>query len=78
MFWKTKVNCWYRDKPRAKVNKKVERWIIVEADEADAAMAQAVTHAARTAPMGPKWIDFEPTECASVKLPLTVTSWHVR
>jgi hypothetical protein len=78
MFWKTKVNCWYRDKPRARLVKKVERWIIGEAEEADDAMKKACKHAENTAPMGPKWVAFEATECASVKLPLTVASCHVR
>ena len=78
MFWKTKVNCWYRDKPRARVVKKVERWIIGEAGDADEAMRQARSHAENNAPMGPKWIGFEATECASIKLPLAVASWHVR
>ena len=76
LFWRTEVDCWYRDKPRSKVNKRVRRTILVQAPHSDDAFKAAAAHAASTAPMGALWVGFEVISAATVQLPLTIASWH--
>lgn len=75
-FWSVEVDCWYRDKPRSKVHKRVRRTIVLEAATSDEAFRMGADHAAKTAPMGPKWVGFEVLRASTVRLPMTVNSWH--
>lgn len=76
--WRCTVDCWYADKPRSKMRHRVRRTIVLLASDSNSAMTQAKKHASATAPMGPKWLAFEVLSAATVRLPMTVASWHGR
>lgn len=70
-YWEVRVDCWCRYKPSDRP-KRVTRWFIVRASEADVAMKFAVLKAEATAAMGPKWIGFEAIQAATITLPVEV------
>ncbi len=75
-LWRSRVDCWYephRDpgqKPKAP--KRIVRWVLVEAENSEAAIKAALDWADSTASptQGRVWLKFEHRQTGSITLPL--------
>ena len=72
-LFRVRVDCWYEDisnNRRAKVKKRVVRWILASGATADAAMKTAQEYSDKSAPMfGGHWLAFELREAQPVTVP---------
>jgi hypothetical protein len=72
-LWKSRIDCWYEPAKKIVGEKPYRfiRWVLVEAENSEAAIKAAVQWAGDTAPMfGVKWLSFEHRETLGpIKLP---------
>lgn len=76
-FWRVKVDCWFRERPRSRMLKCVRRTILVKAADDSEAFKEALVRAKECAPMGVgRWVAFEVVEATTIKLPLVIFSHY--
>ncbi len=79
-LWLSRVDCWYephRDPgQKPKDPKRIVRWVLLEAENSEAAVKAAVEWANRTASptQGRRWLRFDHRQTGAITLPLDVAA----
>lgn len=74
MIWKVKVLCEGQGKTSGGRMRAYRHWVtcLVEALDDDEAFAAGAKFAETEAPIGPKWVSFDPREASQLSLPVLI------